>query len=75
MSMASLDSLQVVMNFEKQSTPISSLAWMDNISGDIVTSTSKVGALKVWNAASDSPKDMIKVGPHGITCIVPLKGR
>lgn len=46
---------------------------MDNISGDIVTSSSKVGALKVWNAANEAPKDMIKIGPHGITSMLSIK--
>ena len=45
---------------------------MDNISGDFISSTSKVGALRVWNAAHDNPKDMIKVGPHGISAIFPV---
>lgn len=70
--MASLETMQVVQNFEKQSTGISSIAWMDNISGDFISSTSKVGALRVWNAAHDNPKDMIKVGPHGISAIFPV---
>ena len=48
---------------------------MDNISGDILTSTPKVGALRVWNAANETPKDMIKVAPHGIQLIVPVRHR
>jgi len=64
--------MSLAMKFEKQSTGISSLSWIDNISGDFVTSTNKVGALKVWNAANETPKDMIKVGPHGITTIIPI---
>lgn len=75
MSLISVDSLTVVMNFEKQATGISSLAWVDNISGDIITSTNKVGALKLWNAANEAPKDMIKVGPHGITTMQQIKGK
>lgn len=34
-----------------------------------MTSTSKVGALRLWNAAHPEPKEMIKVGPHGILSI------
>ena len=60
------------MVFEKQGTGISSMGWVDNISGDIITSTVKVGALRLWNASNENPKDMIKVGPHGITCIMPV---
>ena len=51
------------------------MAWIDNISGDIITSSPKVGALKVWNAANETPKDMIKVAPHGIFLIVPVKAK
>jgi hypothetical protein len=61
------------MKFEKQSVGISSFSWLDNISGDFITSSSKVGALRVWNAAHDSPKEMIKVGPHGLVTVEPLK--
>jgi WD40 repeat protein len=73
MCLYSIDTLSLVMKFEKQSIGISSIAWMDNISGDIVTSSSKVGALKVWNAANEAPKDMIKIGPHGITSMLSIK--
>ena len=41
------------------------------MSGDLITSTAKVGALRLWNAAHESPKDMLKVGPHGIQTITP----
>jgi hypothetical protein len=51
------------------------MAWIDNISGDFITSTTKVGVLKVWNAAQTSPKDMIKVVPHGIVCIQTVSER
>jgi hypothetical protein len=74
MGLISLESLTFAMIFEKQPTGISAMAWVDSISGDIITSTSKVGALRLWSSANDSPKDMIKVGPHGITTIVPIKG-
>ena len=73
MGLISLETLTFVMIFEKQSVRISSVAWMDNISGEIVTASTKIGALKIWSSATDSPKDMIKVGPHGIAAILPLK--
>ena len=57
--------------FEKQTTGISSVQWVDTMSGDMITSTVKVGALKLWNAAHETPKDMLKVGPHGILTITP----
>lgn len=63
MLLFSTESLQCFLRFERQSHGISAMAWIDNVSGDIVTSSSKVGALKIWNAAHETNKDMIKVGP------------
>ena len=51
------------------------MQWVDNVSGDIITSTNKVGALRLWNASNENPKEMIKVGPHGISTIVPIKSK
>jgi hypothetical protein len=39
---------------------------MPDLSGDFVTSTDKVGALKLWNVSQKAPKQIIKVGPTGI---------
>lgn len=47
---------------------------MDNVSGDLISSSTKMGALRVWNASNASPKDMIKVGPHGIANMQSLIG-
>lgn len=33
-----------------------------------------MGALKLWNAAIDQPKEMIKVSPHGIMNICAVRG-
>jgi hypothetical protein len=46
------------------------MCWVDNVSGDFVTSSTRVGALKIWNAAQAQPKEMIKVSRHGISSIV-----
>ena len=75
MILFSLETYAPVIKFERQTTGISSLAWVDNVSGDIVTSTNKVGALRLWNAANESAKDMLKVAPHGITQIIPIKAK
>ena len=71
MSMYAFDIPEPQIKFEKQATGISSVRWVDTMSGDMITSTTKVGALKLWNAAHESPKDMLKVGPHGILTITP----
>ena len=63
-----------VIIFERQSTGVNSVAWLDNISGDLISSSCKMGALRIWNASNASPKDMIKVGPHGIVNMQPLHG-
>jgi len=63
MVLISEDTKEVQVEFEKQVNDITSVCWVDNVSGDFVTSTSKVGALRLWNAAHSKPKDMIKVGP------------
>lgn len=49
--------------FERTSTGISSVSWLDTMSGDFLTATTKVGALRLWNAAHETSKDMLKIGP------------
>jgi hypothetical protein len=44
------------MVFDRQNIGISTVTWLDNISGDFLTSSRKTGALRIWNAASSSPK-------------------
>jgi len=39
------------MEFEKQQSGISKVCWLDNVSGDFVTTTARVGVLRIWNAA------------------------
>lgn len=73
MRMYAFDVPEPQLYFEKQATGISSAQWVDTMSGDIITSTIKVGALRLWNAAHPSPKDMLKVGPHGILTITPSR--
>jgi hypothetical protein len=42
--------------FDRQNIGISTVTWIDNISGDFVTSSRKTGALRIWNAANPTPK-------------------
>lgn len=62
-----------VIHFERQTQEYSAVAWADNISGDFITANSKVGALRLWNASMESPKEIIKVSPLGIVSICPLQ--
>ena len=32
---------------------VSGVGWVDNVSGDMITSSGKVGALRLWNASND----------------------
>ena len=48
--------------------------WRDDKSGDFITTTKKVGALRLWNVASKEPKQIIKVGSTGIHSMRKLKG-
>jgi hypothetical protein len=48
--------------------------WVDGLSGDFVTASTKAGTLKMWNAASKETKEIIKVVPQGIVTMVRLPG-
>jgi WD40 repeat protein len=37
--------------FDKQQSGISKVCWLDNVSGDFLTTSARVGVLRVWNAA------------------------
>jgi len=57
------------MEFESSAHGISKVCWIDNVSGDFLTSSTKVGAVKIWNAAQAQPKEMLKVSRHGVISI------
>jgi WD40 repeat protein len=59
------------MYYEKQNTGVAEAVWLDNISGDFLTCSKKVGALRIWNASSPTPKRIIKVSNFGICNVVP----
>lgn len=58
------------MEFESSQSGVSKVCWMDNVSGDFITTSARVGAIKIWNAAQPQPKEMLKVSRHGIISVV-----
>ena len=52
--------------FERQAAGIQSLMWINDKSGDFITTSKTVGALKIWNVAQQNPKKMVKIVPSGI---------
>lgn len=53
--------------FERQSVGVQSVLWINNKSGDFITTSKTVGALKIWNVAQKTPKKMIKIVSSGIS--------
>lgn len=39
------------MDFETLTTGVSKACWVDNVSGDFITTSAKVGAIRIWNAS------------------------
>lgn len=66
----SLEERKVINYFEKNEA--SSVSWIDTISGEFITSSNKVGALKLWSASQQSHKEMIKVAPQAIVSMTLL---
>ena len=60
------DKTTASVTFERQSTGVRCIQWMYNMSGDFITSSEKVGALRVWNASQKASKTVAKVGATGI---------
>ena len=61
------------MTFDCRQSGISKIAWLDNISGDFLVSSPKSGTLKLFNAAIQQPKEVIKVSRHTIASVVATK--
>lgn len=65
------ESAMEVLIFERQTMPITSIAWMHWTPGNFVTANSKNGFLKVWNASQKQPLDSMRFnsdsGINGIT--------
>lgn len=58
-----------IHSFEKQPQGIRSLAWAAAQPGNFVTTTDRVGVLRLWNVSQRSPIAQIKVGSAGVNCI------
>ena len=52
--------------FEAQNTGVKAMNWLNDRSGDFLTSSLKAGVLKMWNASQKVPKRTIKVGIQGV---------
>jgi len=61
------------MSFDRQNIGVATVTWIDNISGDFLTSSKKTGALRIWNAANPQPRQIIKVSNHGILTVRPIR--
>lgn len=53
--------------FERQSAGVQSLLWINDKSGDFISTSKTVGALKIWNVAQKTPKKMVKITSSGIS--------
>lgn len=60
--------------YERQTVGVNGIIWRDDKSGDFITSNRKVGTLRLWNAAHKDPKQVLKVGSHGIHSFKKIKG-
>ncbi len=55
--------------FDPQGIGVRCIAWVNDMSGDFVTCTDKVGAIRVWAASQKTHKAVLKVGATGIRSI------
>lgn len=53
---------------------INCIVWKEDRSGEFITTARRVGAIKLWNVAQTSPKEVIKVGTHGVNQMSRIKG-
>ena len=60
------------MEFEMPNGGVSGLIWADAISGDFLVASPKDGALRLYNAASPAPKNVIRASRHPICGIVQM---
>ena len=59
-----------IHTFEKQSSGITAIAWLDWTAGNFVSTNSKNGILKIWNASQrQQPLQSIRVANSGILSI------
>jgi WD repeat-containing protein 17 len=53
--------------FERQAAGIQSVLWINDKSGDFITISKTVGALKIWNVAQKTAKKMVKIASSGVS--------
>ena len=53
-------------SFERQSTKITSICWLDWAPGSFLSANEKTGVLKLWNASGKTPLDSIRVTTGGV---------
>lgn len=58
-----------IHTFDIQSQPVKSIAWAKAQPGNFLTSTERVGVLKLWNVSQRTPLSQIKVGHSGVNCL------
>jgi WD40 repeat protein len=63
------ETLSEVHAFDKQPGGITSIAWMDWTAGNFVSSNSKAGILRIWNASQRQPIDAVRVASAGINTV------
>lgn len=64
------ESCTEIHTFEKQNVSITSIAWMDWTAGSFVSTNSKTGTLKMWNASQRQPLSTVRASSTGILSIV-----
>jgi WD40 repeat protein len=63
------ESLTEIHTFDKQGGNISAIAWMDWTAGNFVSSNSKNGYLRVWNASQRQPLESVRVAIGGLVTV------
>lgn len=63
------ESLTEIHSFDKQGGNISAIAWMDWTAGNFVSSNSKNGYLRVWNASQRQPLESVRVATGGLVTV------
>ena len=59
-------SYSLIQSFDRQSTKVTSICWLDWAPGSFLSANEKTGILKMWNASSKAPMDSIRVTTGGV---------
>eukprot|EP01038_Epipyxis_sp_PR26KG_P004746 gene4746-6657_t len=68
-SLWDVESKSEIHTFEKQNVHITSIAWMDWTAGNFISTNSKNGNFKVWNASQKLPLETMTVTNEGISSL------